>query len=667
MLKIPKILRFLAIYIFSMTLLLSLLRVVFYFFFQDPQSPLSAYDLTMSLWLGSRFDLRMVVIMVAPLFFLGGFSWFSPFKSAGAKTFWLSYLTLMFTIYSLFYIVDFGYYSYLGTRLDFTALRLLADTKTSMEMVWESYPVLWILAGYIAIVWIFKTLVNALFVKLTRTPDVELSLVIKIIVGFVSFFVMFAMGWGKLDQYPLRWSDASFSKHPFAEQLTYNPIHFFLDTWKNGRVAYDIDTVRNDYDMMADYLGVVHKDKEKLNFKREAKPLFTIGNKPNVVVILMESFAAYKSSVSGNPLDPSPYVKKYADEGWYFKNYFTPTVGTARSVYAMLTSLPDAELHGTSSRNPLIVNQHSIFEDFKGYKKLYFIGGSASWGNIRGMLNESMDNLDLYEEQRYSAPRTDVWGISDADLAVEANKVLEKEQEPFVAVIQTSGNHRPYTIPDNDHGFKVRTDVTLADVQKYGFQSIKEYNSFRFLDYSVGLFMSEAKKSPYYKNTIFVFWGDHGINGSAQHVDAAESTSNLALGSFRVPFIIFSPMIKEHKVIDTVMSELDALPSIASLAGIDYTATTLGRNIFDPQFKDSHFAFTMFNNADPVLGMVSDKYYYRSMGKFEGLYDIYSNDPMTDHSKEHPELFKRMKDLSHGIFETAKYIPYFNKRRDAHE
>ena len=667
MLKLPRLLRFLTLYMVFMTLFYSVLRLAFYFDFSDPLSPLTRDDFWMSLWLGAKFDLRMIVIMVAPLFFLGWIPLLSPFKSKIARYFWLTYLTIAFTAYLFFYIVDFGYYSYLGTRLDFTAVRLLEDMKTSMTMVWESYPVIWISIGLIAAVSLFAWLLNKLFSRVQSSGSPEYSMLKRVAIAFVSFLILFAMGWGKLNQYPLRWSDASFSKHPFAAQLTYNPIHYFFDTWKNGRISYNVNKVRDYYDMVASYLGVVHKDKSKLYFKREAKPVFTVGNKPNVVIIIMESFASYKSSVSGNPIDPSPYLKKYADKGWYFKNFFTPTVGTARSIYAMLTSLPDVELHGTSSRNPLIVNQHSILEDFKGYDKSYFIGGSASWGNIRGMLNESMDNLDLYEEERYSAPRTDVWGISDADLAIEASKVLKTKKEPFLAVIQTSGNHRPYTIPENAHGFKVRTDVTLEEVKKYGFASVEEYNSFRFLDYSVGLFMSEAQKSDYFKNTIFILWGDHGIDGYSQSVPPGESTSNLALGSYRVPFVIYSPLIKEPKVIDTVMSELDAVPSIASLAGISYTATTLGRNIFDPQFKDSHFAYTMMNRANPTLGLVGDEFYYKNNGKFEGLYKIDSKDPMTDHSKEHPELFKKMKELTLGIYETAKYIPYFNKRQDAHE
>jgi phosphoglycerol transferase MdoB-like AlkP superfamily enzyme len=666
-LKLPKLLRFLLIFITSLTFIFVLMRVAFYIVFNDPASPLTTGDLAQAMWLGLRFDLRMVVVMAAPLFFLGGIKWFSPFNYKYARLFWLIYLTLIFAVYALFYIVDFGHYAYLHTRIDFTAVRFLQDPLISAQMVWESYPVITITIALIIVTLIFAYLTNRLFKKIESQEGIKLSLIKGIIVGFISFFIMFVAGYSKLSQYPLRWSDAAFSKHPFATQLAYNPIHYFLDTYKNGRISYDVDKVRKYYPIVADYIGVKNKDVNSLNYNRKVTPTHPVGKRPNVVIVIMESFASYKSSVSGNPLDPSPNVKYLADHGLYFKNYFSPSTGTARSIYCTLTSLPDVELKGTSSRNPLIADQYSVAHNFHGCQRSYFIGGSASWGNIRGMLNKSLDHLKLYEEKDYSEPRNDVWGVSDIALAHEANKYLSKMKEPFFAIIQTSGNHRPYTIPDNDYGFKVRNDVSVEELRKYGFDSLKEYNSFRFLDYSVGHFMKEAKKSPYYKNTIFIFYGDHGISGNAgQHVAKGESASSLDVGSLRVPFIIYSPLIKEHKVYDKVVSEPDVLPTVASLLNISYTATTLGRDMFDPKFDDKRYAFTIDHRSNPIIGLIGKKYYYRTRGDgtMNGLYDMYSDDPLVDHASEHPELTKKMKDLTYGIFETAKYIPYFNKRED---
>ena len=53
----------------------------------------------------------------------------------------------------------------------------------------------------------------------------------------------------------------------------------------------------------------------------------------------------------------------------------------------------------------------------KDYEKFYFIGGSLSWGNIRGVIG-NVDGIKTYEEQDYkNSPHNDVWGISDIHLA----------------------------------------------------------------------------------------------------------------------------------------------------------------------------------------------------------------------------------------------------------
>ena len=666
-LKLPKPFRFLLVFITSLTLLFVLMRVAFYIAFNDPDSPLIAHDIIKSMWLGMRFDLRMVVLMVLPLFFIGGIKWINPFKHDYARYMWLAYLSAVFAFYVMFYVFDFGHYSYLNTRIDFTAMRFVENAAISAEMVWESYPVIPITIAILLTNLLFIYLTNKLFVIISRQDDIQFGFAKGFAFGFVGFLVLLVLGYSKFSQYPLRWSEAAFSKHPFATQLTYNPVHYFFDTWKNGRVTFDEDKVREYYPLIADFLAVEDVNATSLNFKRKIQPVNPFGEKPNIVIVILESFASYKSTLSGNPVDPSPHMAYLAKNGLFFKNFFTPATGTARSIYTTVTSMPDVELKGTSSRNPLIVNQHSIIEDFKGYDKSYFIGGSASWGNIRGMLNQSMPNLKLYEEPDYEAPRTDVWGISDIDLFIEANKALQTRPEPFITVIQTSGNHRPYTIPDESYGFEIRTDITDEKVRQYGYGSVDEYNSFRFMDHSVGHFMKLAKESNYYKNTIFVFWGDHGINGNpGKHTTIGESTSKLGLGSYRVPFVIYSPLIPEPKVYDEVVSEVDAMPTIASMANISYTATTLGRDMFDSRFDNNRYAFTIHHSSNPLIGLIGEKYYYRERadGTNSGLYDIYSDTPLKDHAKENLELVQEMKELMHGIYETSKYIPHFNKRED---
>jgi arylsulfatase A-like enzyme len=149
-------------------------------------------------------------------------------------------------------------------------------------------------------------------------------------------------------------------------------------------------------------------------------------------------------------------------------------------------------------------------------------------------------------------------------------------------------------------------------------------------------------------------------------VNKGESSTTLDLGALRVPFVIFSPLIQGHKVYDKVVSEVDVLPTIASMLNISYTATTIGRDMFDTKFDKSREIFTITHSSNPLIGLVGEKYYFRTRydGLESGLYDIYGDEPLIDHSKEQPELTQKMKDLTYGIFETARYIPCFNKRED---
>lgn len=664
--KIPPFLKMYFTLLASITALFFLLHIIFYFVFEPKELPLSTHDLITALWLGFRFDLRVAIALLLPLFFIGWIPWISPLRSVVFRKIWVLIISLGFSFIALVYIVDFGHYAYLAKRLDFSAMRFLEDAAISAQMVWESYHVVWILLGYAASIRLFWFLLDRHFEHYAKMQAPKLTVAQSVIISFVALLLVVIGAYSRFGQFPLRWSDAAFSKHPFAAQLAYNPVHYLFDTWKNGRISYNLEETKKYYPVISDFLHVDKPNIETLSYQRDRK-VAPLASKPNVVLILVESFARYKTSMSGNPLDPTPFTNKMAHEGIYFPNFFTPSTGTARSVFTMITGIPDVESKGTSSRNPLIVDQNTIMNQFKGYEKFYFIGGSASWGNIRGILSKNIDHLHLYEEDAYSAPRNDVWGISDIDLFGEANAVFKKQKKPFFAIIQTSGDHRPYTIPEQTYGFKLKHPGDDA-VKPHGFESEREYNSYRLMDYSIGHFIKLAKEAGYTDNTIFAFWGDHGINGYVgKNSPKGDSTSELVLGSHRVPFVIWSPkLITEPKVIEKTASEVDVMPTIAALAGQSYTTMTMGRDLFDSDYNKSAYAFTIMHGKNPRVGMVAGNYYfYINLGLDEGsLHEVYSDTPRFDVSTQYPELTQKLKTLSLGYYKTAQYMLYHNKRSD---
>ncbi len=661
--KLPRLPRFLALATLLYVGIFSLLRLGFWLYFDSPNDPLPGGELLTALYLGLKFDLRLALIMLLPLFLLGWLPWLSPFRRRALRLFWVGYLTLAGMAILLFYMVDFGHFAYLQTRLDASALRFMKNLDISLQMVWESYPVvtltLVLIAGSTLLAW----MLNILVLRCAAASAPQLDWKRRSATALLTAVLLLGGLYGKFSYYPLRWSDAFSGNHAFAAQVTFNPLLYFVDTVRNGGgVVYDTELVRAHYDEMATWLGVTDPNRESLDFRRHYTPTETPATPPNVVIVILESFASYKAGLSGNPLNPTPHVDALANNGYFFENFYTPQTGTARSVFCAITGIPDVETAGTSTRNPRIVEQHTLFNSFDGYEKFYFLGGSASWGNIRGLLSNNIAGLNIYEEGSYSAPRVDVWGISDLDLFREADQVLRAQKSPFIAVIQTSGNHRPYTIPDDNAGFELQ-HPSHDELQRYGFQSVEEYNAYRFMDHSVGQFMQLAREAGYFDNTIFAFFGDHGITGFAgEHAPKADT--QLDFGSNRVPFIIHAPhLLPEPRHYTLPAGEADVMATLTALAGRPHINTTLGRNLLDGALNGEPHAFKIIPSTPPRIGLIGEKFYFQMIadGSLRQLHRIHGENPRDDILAQHPDIAERMERMTRAYHETAKYMLYHNK------
>jgi len=665
--KIPRLYLFVLSALILLLLIQSVLRVIFWIKFNDPNDPVANGDLIWSFYLGMKFDLQASLGALLPVLLIGWIKPLHPVYSKAGRVFWHTYIGLVFVVMYLVYITDAGHYAYLQQRVNATALRFMENPLISANMVWQTYPVITGSIIFIAVVaatlWLFKRFVGRLNLDAAPSYWNQKRWYHKLVLVFVTILIVFFSLMAKISWYPLRWSDAFFSTHAFSAQLASNPVIYFSNTLKNVAETYDLEAAKQAYPFMAEYLAVQSPisvlGDGTLNYDRYYEFPTAARSKPNVIVVVLESFASYKSSLSDNPLRSTPNIEKLANEGYFFRNFFTPSTGTARSIWTFVTGLPDIEKNKTSSRNPLIVDQHTIINAFEEHKKLYFLGGSASWANIRGLLSSNIPDLELFEEGSYDSPDVDVWGISDLSLFREANDVLKNTTQPFFAIIQTSGNHRPYTIPDDNEGFDIWTEEDLeVEVTNYGFQSLEELNSFRFMDHSLGHFLKIAEQEDYFDNTLFVFFGDHGIHApTGDHIPAYEA--QLKLQGLRVPLVFYSKsLINSPRVFDTIASEVDVMPTIASITETSYLNTTLGRDLTDKQFDDSRYAFTIEHGSDRTIGLLSDEYYLmmQSDGSKQRLHHLNGHNPRTNVASDNQQIADSLSQKLTDIWNTIRYM-----------
>jgi phosphoglycerol transferase MdoB-like AlkP superfamily enzyme len=661
--NLPPRLRLGLLVLAMLLVLMTVLRFVFWVSFHGSDSPAPFGTLLKAYFIGFRFDLRLALLLVLPWLVLTRIPRLDPERSAWARRFWAGHLALLACALVFFYSFDLGHYAYLETRLDVSTLRFLRNPIISFQMMWETYPIGWSFLGLVlfgvALDWFFRRAVTKTFER-----EVILERRRRIAVIAVTVVIYVAGLWGKASYYPLRWSDAFFTTHRFTSDLTLNPLLYFLDTVCTAEEEeFNEEKTREHYATVAAYLGVDEPDRERLMFDRRIRPA-ALGNRPSVVVVLMESFAAHTTGIFGNPLQPSPHFDAAAREGLLWRRFYTPRFGTARAVFATFTGIPDTITRRTASRNPQIVNQYMIPDALDGYETHYFLGGSANWANIRGMLAHNIKGLHIHEEGSYpDAPRVDVWGISDLHLFEEANKVLRGAGRPFFAFIHLSGNHRPYTIPDDNRGFEPRT-VPEEDLHKHGFHSLAEYNSFRFLDHSIGFFLKAAREEAYFENTLFFFLGDNGTPGKVAALPAAEEV--FGLGMYHTPFLIYGPgLIREPQAFDAPATQMDVMPTVAGAIGADVVNTTLGRNLLDRRLPDGYAFIQARRGTRTEVGLLGRDFYLivNADGTQPRLHAYGSASPADDLAAAEPARVRAMTDLGLGFFHTSKWMMYHNAPR----
>lgn len=621
-------------------------------------------DLFYALWIGLRFDMRLACFILIPIVIAFLIPIYNPLNQSFFRLLAKIYLKMSILIIILLYGFDLGNYSYLDQRIDISSLKLLENPLIAFGMAWESYPMVIILFILVIVVYFVWRNIDKTFTILTNRPKVfnfSQSIIGSTISGFIFIFAI----WGTFRQYRLLWSDAHFSNDPFIVASAINPILYLNETRSFALEEFNEEKTRLNYDLMVKELNINIPNSKNLSFTRSISKRH-IKDQPNIVVIFLESVGYNRMSRSGNPLNPTPNLDELSKNSIFFDRFYIPMVGTARSVFGLITGIHDVASVETASSNPRIVDQYSSINALDNYEKYYIMGGSASWRNVRSLLKNNIPDINIIEQDQIDYPRLDVWGISDNNLFKVAQETFENNNSsnPFFAIIQTATNHRPYSLPDDVDGFNI-INVDKSILSGAGFDSQKQYNAMRMLDHTVGEFITFAKSSSYFDNTVFLFFGDHGTS-DPRALHMPKSDFDLKLRSYQVPFFIYSPKIIKGGSIRSDVSQLvDILPTINGLAGNDYENRTMGRDLLNDNIPIDPLALIinkkMANQHIAVIG----RNHYLSMsndGTQIQLHELWSDEPLVDVKDIYPEITNRYSARLEGIYETAKYMLYHNQK-----
>jgi phosphoglycerol transferase MdoB-like AlkP superfamily enzyme len=646
--KIPKTLLWVGNLLLIFILIFSLFRLATYFAFK-PQG-FSFENLIPSFLMGVRYDLRWVSIILLPIVVISMMPKFSPFYSSRNKKWWTWYLAIITFVVFFFFAADFGSFSYNRTRLDAGALNFAEDFGISMKMLFQTYPMVWMILGLVVAVMLFRWMYkHSHWRVINRTDGLGIPYKRKFFV--IAAFLLGFLVYGRFSWPPLTWKSCFVFHDNFKSYLALNPLQNFFTTLRFRRPEFNEQKARETFPLMAEWMQL--PDKNTFTYRREIAPRSNaLESRPNIVLVQCESFSMYKSSMSGNPLNTTAYFDSLCNNGIFFERCFTPHFSTARGLFAILTGIPDAQLFKFSTRNPLALKQHTIINNFEGYSKHYFLGGSPEFNNFEGLL-KNIDGLQTHSEGSFKSPKINVWGISDKDLFMEANEVFKKQDKPFFAYIQTSDNHHPYVIPPKDTAEFKSLFVSDDELHHYGFESLIEFNVFRYSDYCFQKFIKAAEKESYFHNTIFVFVGDHGVAGNAREMYPAAWTDQ-RLTDEHVPLLFYAPYLLKPQERKEVVSQIDVLPTIAGMIQQPYINTTLGRDLLDSS-KRNNFAF--ITNTAGKIGMVTDDFYFTTNLNFPDEQMVPVRNKINNYTKaQRDSIRQQLSTFTSAFFETAKYM-----------
>ena len=651
--KLPKTILWVTNLLVIFLLIFTLFRLATFIAFKP--KGISFGDVIPSFLMGIRYDLRWIAIILLPIILVSMMPKLSPFYSSWNKKWWTWYLAIVTFILFVFFAAGFGSYSYNQTPLDAGAMNFAEDFKISWKMMRQTYPMFWMLLGLTIAVLFFRWMYHRSHWQVINKTD-GLGILYRRKHFCIAALILLFFCWGNFSWPPLSRNDSFKFGNSFKAYLAINPVQNFFATLKLRKPEFNEAKARAAFPVMAEWMQL--EDKNNFSYRRETGPRSnSLESRPNIVLVQCESFSMFKSNMGGNPLNTTPYFDSLCRNGIFFERCFTPHFSTARGLFAILTGIPDAQLFKFSTRNPQALEQHTIINNLEDYDKHYFLGGSPEFNNFEGLL-KNIDGLQIHAADSFGLPEINVWGISDKDLFLKANEVFRKYTKPFFAFIQTSDNHRPYTIPEKDKDFE-KIVVSDIELKKYGFESLQEYTAFRYSDYCFRKFLEAAQKETYFHNTIFVFVGDHGVAGNAEAMYPAVWTDQ-RLTDEHVPLLFYGPDLLTPQKRSEVVSQIDILPTIAGMLHQSYVNTTLGRDLLDPA-KKNNYAF--ITNTAGGIGMVTDDFYFTRNINFpdEQVFPMHPG-ALSYTKQQQDSVKKKLSTFTNAFFETAKYMLMNNKK-----
>ena len=474
-------------------------------------------------------------------------------------------------------VSEYFFWNEFGIRYNFIAVDYLIYTTEVIGNIMESYPIVPLFSGVFVVV---LALTIFLYKKTKATLETIPSLKEKglLLGSYVALFLLSLWATPKFDNIK--------SNNVFVQEIRANGVYKFYYAFTHSELDFfqfyptlPEEEARSTFfsNFMIPYPGFGECGFRNFAPIREL-PYPVEGEDDeqhkNVVLISVESLSAEFMAAYGNTEDITPFLDSLAQKSIFLTNLYATGNRTVRGLEALTLCVPPTPGESIVKRkdNKDKFTTGSVFKS-KGYSVKYLYGGYSYFDNMKDFFGGN--GYDIIDRDNFTPEEitfANIWGVSDEDMARKAIKEMNaqaKTGKPFFNHWMTVSNHRPFTYPEG------RIDIPGTAKSRQG--------GVKYTDYALKLFFELAKKESWFKDTVFVIVADHCASSAGR--------TELPLDRYRIPCLIYAESL-EAKRVDTLVSQIDVMPTVMGLLNFSYESKFLGQDIFSRFYKPRAYIAT---------------------------------------------------------------------------
>ncbi|WP_297691619.1 LTA synthase family protein [uncultured Eudoraea sp.] len=397
-------------------------------------------------------------------------------------------------------------------------------------------------------------------------------------------------------------------------------------------------------------------------------PYFNLGDeKPNLVFIVVEGLGSDFVGDRSNYRGFTPFLDSLQEKSLYWTNYLSNAGESYAALPCILGSLPFGENGFTnSSDSPARQTIYGILKK-SNYTTSFNYGGNSALNHLDKFLYEERVDFLLDNKgfgRTYKKQEEDAAGISlgypDKELYKKWQKDHFSSNKPRLDVFFTLSSKKPFLIPQKE-AYLLQVDKILSQEKmaarpsKLVRKNKEVFASILYADSALKSFFSSYAKNSDYANTIFIITGSHNLTDLPMEDN---------LGRYRVPLLIYSPLLKEPSKITSLASHLDVVPSILGLLESRYEVTIptevawLGKGLIHEGVFDSTKKIPLMRHNSNIQDFVKGSHFLSG----GDLYNLDSELNLTDSDasfvkQKVKENHKYFKAVNKYVINNDKIIP----------